>query len=607
VKKLFTWVLVLMMLVSALPMMASAAAEVELKPLRMTMFVGEVTGIAPGDVLTPIWREHTQITWDCVRAPENMNGDQWIQMQMVADTLPELIVTHELSPEACDALYNTGSVYELSKEMIEEYMPRYTARLEEKGLDLDLFLNQNRAPSGKLYTVPYELYDVAYPALRATDMRAVRSAAECPYSLFFRDDILKMVYPGARSEQELVDLYVANGGTLTMEEAFGDIPIHNMTDLYGYLKQVKELGVKVGEKDVIPAQLTVSSSVNSTLWSLQTAIGIFWQEGFSFKDDKLMHVQSSEAYKEYIRWYCIFNDEGLIDREAWIMKDDQIRAKAINGEFAVMNWWLPIDDARDLSKDQDRGYGYRLIPAFDIPLENEYQNRSVKPINLMSAVKVMLTKSIKEEDVPQVFYWIDWNLSREAEDLRAWLTPDFYEGEGENRRFKPEYAELEAWAVYGVRGEKDGGYYGLQAASFYNPETVKISMAGNYDIPKYVYPKVLTNDMNLDSTLYDRIREFYGEQLTYYAQDGWTIQKDLSNDEVWKDAINETSSPELDGLLAQAMVCAPADFDAVYQEYYDTAYPQVFQDALVHLQAKWAQMYAEKVVPEIERAKAYGN
>jgi len=106
-----------------------------------------------------------------------------------------------------------------------------------------------------------------------------------------------------------------------------------MEELYDYLKKVKQLDMKVGEKNVIPAQLPVSSNVSSTLWSLQTAMGILWQDGFGFKDDQLMHVQSSDVFKEYIRYYNTFNAEGLIDREAWIMKDDQIRAKTINGEL----------------------------------------------------------------------------------------------------------------------------------------------------------------------------------------------------------------------------------------------------------------------------------
>jgi len=595
---------VLLMLVSAIPLVA--AAEVELKPLTITAFSGEITGVAPGDVLTDIWREQTQTTVEYISRPQNLTGDEWIHMQMVADTLPDMIITHELSPETLDALYNTESVYEFSKEMVQEYLPRYTARLEERGLDLDLFLNQNRAPNGKLYTIPYELRDVSYPALQ-TDIRAIRSGVDSPYSFYFRDDILKAIFPEARSEQELVDLYIANGGKLTMEEAFGDIPVHNMSDLYDYLKQVKDLGFKVGEKDVIPGQLTVSSGVGSTLWSLQTAMGVFWQDGFSLKDDKLIHVQSHDIYKEYIRWYSIFNAEGLIDREAWIMKDDQIRAKAINGEFAVFNYWLPINEARQLAKDEGRGYGYRLVPAFDIPLENEWQNMTIKAIGLTSAVKVMITKSVNEADVPQVLNWVDWNLSREAEDLRAWGIPDFYEGEGENRRFKPEYAEVEAWALFGIFGEKDGAYYGLPGQQFSNPEVHKISMAGNYDTPRYVYPKTLSSDMNLDNELFAVIREYYGLQVTFYAQTGWTIQQNLANDEIWKEALNEVASPELDGLLAQAMVADPADFDAVYQEYYDTAYPQVFQDALEHLKGVWADLYAEKVVPEVERARAYAG
>jgi ABC-type glycerol-3-phosphate transport system substrate-binding protein len=526
-------------------------------------------------------------------------------MQLAADTLPEVLVTHEFSVAAQTALIESGKIYNFTEDEIRKNMPLYTKRVEDLGLDLPTYIGSNQWSDGKLYFVPYELREVAFPKLRK-DIRAIRNAADSPYSFYFRDDILKMIYPNARSEYELKELFIANGGKLTIDDIIGDIPIYNMDDLHGYLKKVKDLGLKVGDKDVIPAQLTVSSNVGSTLWSLQTAMQIFWQDGFSFKDDQLMHVQSSDVFKEYIRYYSTFNAEGLIDREAWIMKDDQIRAKAINGEFAVFNYWLPVNDARQLSKDEGRGYGYRLLPAFTVDLVNEYQNMTNRPINLTTATKIIISKTVKEANKAQVFGWIDWNMSYEADDLRNWGLPEWSEGEGVNRRFKPEYKAIEDSLLLGVHSDQDAGYYGLRsnASNFFNPETHKLIMSGNFTKPTDVYPIPVSLDMNIDDKCFEAIREYYGTQMTFYNQIGWTISEDLGNDELWKIASDKASTPEHDSRLAAAMVASPEDFDAKYDEYYDNAYPAEFQAALTHLKEKWRDIYNTKVAPEIEKAKS---
>ena len=40
-------------------------------------------------------------------------------------------------------------------------------------------------------------------------------------------------------------------------------------------------------------------------------------------------------------------NEGMMDPEIF-MKDDQYRAKAINGEYAVINGWLPVSEAKEV-------------------------------------------------------------------------------------------------------------------------------------------------------------------------------------------------------------------------------------------------------------------
>jgi hypothetical protein len=159
-------------------------------------------------------------------------------------------------------------------------------------------------------------------------------------------------------------------------------------------------------------------------------------------------------------------NEGLSDKEIFIQKEDQKNQKVINGEYAVLHPWLPINDARAKAKAENRGYGFRPFPLFMMDLKNQNQDYSKRVLTLVNNQNAVgITTKIKDDQIPQILNWIDWNLGEEAGTLRSWGPPEFYTGDGVDRKFKPEYKELEAWAVSGAKSEKDGTYYGM-----YNPE-----------------------------------------------------------------------------------------------------------------------------------------
>jgi len=128
-------------------------------------------------------------------------------MQMAASTMPELIVTHEIQKPGLEALISGGWVYEITEADLRTYMPNFTKRVEDLGLPLSAIIESNKWSDGKLYTVPWEFRAIVFPSLRS-DIRHVRDAVDSPYCLYLRDDILKMIYPNARTEQELKELFV---------------------------------------------------------------------------------------------------------------------------------------------------------------------------------------------------------------------------------------------------------------------------------------------------------------------------------------------------------------------------------------------------------------
>ena len=556
---------------------------------------------ATDDVLTPIWHDKTKVSAEVVDIPQDVSVEQWVQMQIAAGTLPDVIINHAIisHPAAMKHLVSSGKVYEITKDMAEKYMPNLVKRLSQFGSSIDLLMEDMKYEDGKVYYLPVEWDSMAFPKLQ-TDSRANEWAGPHYYTLSFRDDILTKIFPNAKTEDQLKDLYVKNGGKLSYEEAVGDVPIKSLDDLYNYLKKVKALNLKVGEKNVIPGQLCPPDP-GSIMWALQTAYGAFWQQEFGYKDDQLNYLKSLPRFKEYVQWFNKLFNEGLIDPEAWIMKSDQVDAKAVNGEYAVING--KVDDARKLSKQENRGYGYRTLPIFPIELNNEYQNLLYQNVSLYAQGSIIFTKTIKEEDLPQILNWYDFNVSEEAMELRAWGPPEFYTGDGENRRFKPEYKDLEQDKAYGHSdGEKNGAYYGLYNEIANNPEVLKINGFGYLDNPYNVYKKVATpsKDDPIDNAVNSAIRKHYRDQMKYYRRVGWAIS-DIESDPDYTKAHDKIESKEAYSYLVNSMVCKPEEFDAKFKLYNDLCYGPEFQTTLKKLQAKWKDIYDKHVKPEIDK------
>ena len=558
------------------------------------------------DKITPIWRDKTKVEPEII----NLSGQdiaQYFSMQSIAGTLPEIIAPTNSVFDNADvyaSLLNQKLLREITLDEIKTYMPRTVERLANWGISVEDWYNANvEIKTGKLWYIP------GAPNLAATTLSdeefVRRNNSYMPYSWYFRDDILKSIFPNAKTEQELRELYIKNGGNLSYEEV-NDVPIYNLDDLYNYLAKVKELGVKVGNKDVIPAQMQLNSDPGSMMWSAFSLPGFYWQDlgDRLYNDDTLSYFAATPEWKEYIRWFNkAFNDK-LLQTETFIQKDDQRDAKVVNGEYAVYQGWLPTNDARSIAKQEERGYGFRKVALFlGDDLTNNYQKYNEKNYRLRETWGAIgITTALKEEHVPQILNWVDWNYSEEANVLRAWGPSDFYQGEGKNRVFKEEYKDLENWAVYGTSSGKDGIYYGLYSLSGndvdWNHETYGIGATWYYEYqPKNVYTIIAADADNVDiDRAYDNaIRDHYARMMTYYVEkphdDALNALKAEFDDAEKRFAeLKSTVSFDCDPAkttTVKAIVESPEKFEENYAAYEKIALTPEFMDSVKDMGEKW--------------------
>ncbi|RAP78432.1 hypothetical protein DL346_08410 [Paenibacillus montanisoli] len=576
----------------------------------------QTTSYVPGqDVLTPIWRAKTKVKLDC--SEHSTAGGPTIQQRLAADNLPDSILTSGagFGTDNYKLLKGANKLHVITKEDIEKWMPRYVKRLEKYGVTLDQVMEANKDPEdGKMYGLPMGGAIGAYPGLQ--DTRLMDLGWVNQYNAFFRDDILKKIFPNARTEKELRQLYVEKKGQLTYEDMTSDIPINSMDDMLNYLRKVKELNIKEGNKPVSAVLQSTTTNINSVLWSMFTFPGWFWSETGERvqKDGVLTYSPMTQEYKDYFKFWNTAYNEGLVDPESFIMKDDQLNAKIINGELAVFSGWGPIAQARDVVKKENRPYGYRMIPYFpNSELVTKYQDLRYRPASLNAGVAMyLITTNISDEDLPQVLNWFDWNSSEEAADLRTWGLPEFSTGTGADRRFKPEYKALEDWAVRGIKSDKDGWYYGLRAAidgdpnngvPYVNHETQMVSMLYPYELaPALVYPPDLTEDFNMEALLSALEHKHFRDMgMKYYPQQGWSFADlDPKGDFDKQDANKAYYSQTGKTKIAKLITGKPGDFEANYADYMKMYDDPLWKKEWAAMQDRYKKLYDEHIKPAID-------
>jgi hypothetical protein len=576
---------------------ATGSFDIEAAQTIRPKVLAEAEGIdfPTEDVLTPIWYEKTKVEPDFIVKPDNMEWIQYFQMQSIADTMPEVIAVPNgvIDNDPTYAYLREQKLLRaITAEDVRKYMPRVTAMAEKHwgGITIEDWILGNSHTDGNTYYIPIPPMNVlqTQPEEELYVDSVTYDQSYRPYNWFFRDDILKQIFPESKSEAELRQLYVDNGGKLSFEEV-DDVPIHNMQELYDYLTKVKELGMDVNGKPITPIQLQSSSAPDSVWWSTVSLYDQHWQATLLNSDTSLKYFCTDPDWKDYLKWFNRFFNEGLIGQETFIQKDDQRDAKAVNGEYAVFQEWLPIEQARAAAKDEDRGYGYRKVAMFieEDSLINEYQDMSQKVYTVANNWGVpILTTALSDDDYAQVLNWIDWNMSEEASELRVWGIPEFYEGDGMDRRFKSEYADLEKWALSGETGGKDGIYYGMLVDNIHN------SLIGggtfNYT-PTAVYPPDLSDPtkVNIDYAYDYAVRKFYFDKMDLWvispeAEAGLSDEDKKSYEDLgieYDEALeeyNKTWTPDYGydneaarTAVVKALVGSVEDFDKNYQEFED--------------------------------------
>lgn len=270
--------------------------------------------------------------------------------------------------------------------------------------------------------------------------------------------------------------------------------------------------------------------------------------------------------KEYFRWLNHMNAEGLLDKESFVQKYDQYKAKVASGRVLglIDQLWDYADGEKALKAEGkfDQAYGH-----YPVTLNESFKDTSFWPTGFMAGNGVSISKT--NPDPVRTIKFLDWLASDEGQVLINWgIEGKHYTVENGKRVMIKEVNDRRINDGTNFQKETGIGNYTLLSAHY--GDGVK-DPTGNYYTLKF--PEQLVND-------YSDVEK---EVLKNY---GATIWKDLFPKEEefkikpWGAAWNIPVPSDSDStvieeklknitwkMIPKAILAKPEEFDALWDDY----------------------------------------
>jgi len=599
------------------------------KTLQLSLMgQGPVVKPAVEDVVTPYFRQQTGVNVTLRGYPPDMEASLVAQTLIASGDIPSFLGRHIIPPneEAVKLFVDKGLLWEFSEQNITKYMPKFVARINKYG-DFKTWLEQEKRYQGKNWAMSAGMSIDAMSKLPkvigADHPMLVDQAASfgALYGIGLRDDILKQVFPNAKTVKQVQDEYVAKNGAIKAEEAYADVPINSLADLTTYLTKAKEIiekqGLKAGADKMIPGipWCTECTGGDTMGWSFSTFYGPAWNEPPWYVVDpepKAFYVFSSDAFKMGLKWANDAYNKGLIDPEVFVKKGDEAHADVLKGRYAVIHSWQ-VGAANSAAADANAPYRYRWISAWWADtaggatsiLKGPNEDISNYPTTYHTHSGLLMTKTVKEADLAQAFNWVDFQMSEEGDILHTWGPPQFWTGTGKDRRFKAEYKDIENQKVYNISapGAKDGNYYGFPYGvsgldwGYVNEENAAVYYFPNWEYPeepRYVYPKKAAATDDFQARIYAIWVNGVKKRMNFYPMIGWSQQNDLLAIPDFarvRYLLFSKSAPEIANIIRGSA----ADFEKNWAAMRKVQEDEGLQKALDQVSAKWKEIYTKNV------------
>jgi len=405
--------------------------------------------IATNDAVTDEIFRITGVKYDAEKSYDN-NGASMVEKLgklAAANDYPQIVEYFDKTEFT--KMVNAGLVYDLT-DLIPKYCPNTMLQFpKEKFPDVWSGIN---LVNGKMYQLPVNL-ETGYVGnlIDQADIKDPNSLKMLnvagPSSrgfIYVRDDILKMIFPSAKTKKELEKLMIARKGAFSIED-YQDVQIKSPQEFYDFLYKIKNLGLKENGKEIYP----IWSHGGTDNWSALTILsGMLYgyvtdyalgsgNSYFTYWDNNTNRLEvafKQPWFKDILKtWNKLVNDD-VASKESIIDNMSSFKEKLNSGLYAV-TYGSSLPDETVL-KNAGKTFGYRKVYLDIPPNYNKYTFIKRRTIHTSIAI---LKPNVKEEDLPQILKFYDFMQSQAGRKLAVWGTKSaglFEEDAAGNRKYK---------------------------------------------------------------------------------------------------------------------------------------------------------------------------
>lgn len=356
-----------------------------------------------------------------------------------------------------DIAYGTGwldseEVWDLT-ELIDEYCPTIKARMPDYVWNNE---NVNGGEKGKVYGIPYGLYSIGLDQVDplADTQKCIMFSHlndSCPYVLV-REDILKDAYPDALTTADIDRIY-AEQGSFTEDQLF-DIEINSAEEFRTeFLPRIQKAIDDGGDKyEINPTRkvgtMLVTAGSDADTWDFMGKLIPYligagansMNTNMSYWDVSTQKVESmfyQDFYKDEVyEWAKMIDDGTIVSRTGMTTAHSTLQSELNSGYYAIgyLSSSMPSGNVCTWKGEQ---INYRKV-YLNIPADQTRFMYCGFGEAVVNSVKFFKSE-VREDELPQLLRWLDFQCSRTADMLYAW-GPD-----GENALFEEDEAGMRTY------------------------------------------------------------------------------------------------------------------------------------------------------------------
>lgn len=409
--------------------------------------------------------------------------------------------------------------------------------------------------------------------VRYGSISAPTERGEWGSALWVRDDILKLLYPNAKTQAEIEAMYVEKG-FFTREELY-DVPLKSRDDVikffYDMAKVIKDNKITEDGRPVY-ASFAFAGQDNWALLSIlvsriRNLLNWNYYTYFDLKTKRIEDGLQADFFMEDLRAFTQMVRDGVMPQSSLLENNEIFNDKLNNGEYAISYAWMTPDRSRFVGS---KPWNFRKV-YMDIPQGTD-RILAFSGENGGSQNYCIFRDKVAEEDVPRILAWLNFQATEAGIKLMTWgpATSGLWEEVNGVRRFTNK--ELEDCMVYNNPNGADLKYNLASQLATGNyclnyPPLYPGVMGGGVYSPRYVYDLSNMERSPGDADLFFNSGFFDSPVLSKS-----TVLKGCDVWNFWDEVPGMTEFQNVKGTGVEPLISAilatqnDAEFDAAYKK-----------------------------------------